>query len=421
MRQFPIEVSVSLAPYDHRRDAPHRDGPRPRLALLIGCVDNPNARRELVRTLEPMSYGGGANIWWLDLGNSASSGQLYLGNAVRADALRGTFDSETGICRALPAPCIQAPELLEAPTAPLPITVEQDCAEAPIAGAQEQFVNRGIGALGQAMVARLCQRRLTWRATFFDLDAGTLHYIHADPHDIANLMGMRTDSVLRGQRALAREGSRANAASRPATWTQHAPAAHDPSSAGSKLGPANSPSSRTTTPEGSGRLGARRRVCRHPRQPGAGVLEGFRRARDRTLPASWPPRPSSEALLRAFLGAAIPTRVRPDQRGDLIVELAGGIQHEVWGENWQEWGDLWSLKLVFALSWALMEDPYDDELFEDDILDEEQRSPDRLCDELLPVYFPILFQVSRATAPNANNAALCASVRPITPVISRRS
>ena len=51
-------------------------------------------------------------------GNSASSGQLYLGNATRAEALRGTFDRETGICRALPAPCIQAPELLEAPTAP---------------------------------------------------------------------------------------------------------------------------------------------------------------------------------------------------------------------------------------------------------------------------------------------------------------
>ena len=74
MRQFPIEVSVSLAPYDHGRDIPRRDGPRPRLALLIGCVDNPNARRELARTLEPMSYGDTANLWWLDLGNSASSG-----------------------------------------------------------------------------------------------------------------------------------------------------------------------------------------------------------------------------------------------------------------------------------------------------------------------------------------------------------
>src|SRR6266700_2965070 len=69
------------------------------------------------------------------------------------------------------------------------------------------------------------------------------------------------------------------------------------------------------------------------------------------------------------------------QRGDLIVEVAGGIQHEGWGENWQEWGDLWSLKPVFALSWALMEDPYDDEFFEDDVPDEEQGSLYRLCDE----------------------------------------
>jgi hypothetical protein len=53
------------------------------------------------------------------------------------------------------------------------------------------------------MVARLCQRRLTWRATFFDLEAGTLHYIHADPHDLANLMRIRTDSVLRRQRWVA--------------------------------------------------------------------------------------------------------------------------------------------------------------------------------------------------------------------------
>ena len=104
----------------------------------------------------------------------------------------------------MPAPCIQAPELLKAPTAPLPITLDQDCAEAQIAGDQEPFVNRSIAALGLAMVARLCQRRLTWRATFFDLDAGMLHYIHADPHDIANLMGMRTDSVLRGHRFVAR-------------------------------------------------------------------------------------------------------------------------------------------------------------------------------------------------------------------------
>jgi len=203
VRQFPIEVGLSLAPYDHRRDAPlpRQDEERPRLSLLIGCVDNPAARRELARTLEQATYRN--PIWWIDLGNGPASGQIYLGNALRPDDLRGAFDPAARTCRALPAPSLQAPELLEAPSAPLPAP-DQDCAEAQIAGDQEPFVNRAIAALGLAIVARLCQGRLTWRATFFDLDVGTLHYIHADPHDVASLTGLRTDSVLQRHRPAAR-------------------------------------------------------------------------------------------------------------------------------------------------------------------------------------------------------------------------
>ncbi len=197
VRQFPIDVSLSLAPYDHRRDAPRpRQGEgRPRLAVVVGCVDNAAARCELARTLEPAAYGP-PPIWWLDLGNGAASGQIYLGNTQRADELRQAFDPETRTCWAVPAPSVQAPELLEAATAPLP-ALDQDCAEAQIAGDQEPFVNRTIAALGLAMLARLCQRRLTWRATFFDLEVGTLHYTPADPHDVARLVGLRPDSLLR--------------------------------------------------------------------------------------------------------------------------------------------------------------------------------------------------------------------------------
>lgn len=199
VRQFPIEVGISLASYDHRRDAPRsqRGDPPPRLALLIGCVDNPHARRELARTLEPAGYD--KPVWWLDLGNSTASGQLFLGNTLRTDDLRGAFDAETRTCRALPAPSLQAPELLEAPAAPLPAP-GQDCAEAQIAGDQDPFVNRTIASPGLAMVSRLCQRRLTWRAAFFDLDVGTLQYTYADPRDVATLMGIRTESVVRRSR-----------------------------------------------------------------------------------------------------------------------------------------------------------------------------------------------------------------------------
>jgi len=207
VRQFPIEVSLSLAPYDHRRDGPlqRRDEERPRLSLLIGCVDNPAGRQELARTLKH-NTSGSSSIWWIDLGNSAASGQIYLGNSLQPEVLRAAFDPATRTCRALPAPSLQAPDLLEASIAPLP-TPEQDCAEAQIAGVQEPFVNRAIAALGLATIARLCQGRLTWRATYFDLDAGALHYIHADPHDVANLVGLRSDRVLQRHRS----GGRASA------------------------------------------------------------------------------------------------------------------------------------------------------------------------------------------------------------------
>jgi PRTRC genetic system ThiF family protein len=202
VRQFPVEVALSLAPYDHRRDAPRdeRGGARSRLSLLVGCVDNPLARCELARTLRSDGYSQAA--WWLDLGNSSASGQILLGNSVRAEDLRGAFDPESHTCRAVPAPSLQAPELLEAPLAALPAP-DQDCAAAQAAGDQEPFVNRAIAALGLAMVTRLCQRRLTWRATYFDLDVGTLRYIHLDPHDVATLVGVRTEKLLQRRRASA--------------------------------------------------------------------------------------------------------------------------------------------------------------------------------------------------------------------------
>jgi PRTRC genetic system ThiF family protein len=202
VRQFPVEVALSLAPYDHRRDAPRDDRGTAgsRLCLLIGCVDNPLARCELARTLRSDGYS--QPVWWLDLGNSAASGQVLLGNSVRTEDLRGAFDPETHTCRAVPAPSLQAPELLEAPLAALPAP-DQDCAAAQAVGDQEPFVNRAIAALGLAMVTRLCQSRLTWRATYFDLDVGTLGYVHVDPHDVANLLGVRTEKLLQRRHAAA--------------------------------------------------------------------------------------------------------------------------------------------------------------------------------------------------------------------------
>ena len=50
---------------------------------------------------------------------------------------------------------------------------------------------------------------------------------------------------------------------------------------------------------------------------------------------------AAKRFCERFSDRQFPLAYANTQRGDLIVELAGGIQHEGWGENWQEWGDLW--------------------------------------------------------------------------------
>jgi hypothetical protein len=72
-----------------------------------------------------------------------------------------------------------------------------------------------------------------------------------------------------------------------------------------------------------------------------------------------------------------------DADGRLLVEVARGIQHEGFGDNWED-GDLWALRPVFALSWALMHDPYGplrDEYFEDEFPGKKDAGAYRLCDE----------------------------------------
>ena len=72
------------------------------------------------------------------------------------------------------------------------------------------------------------------------------------------------------------------------------------------------------------------------------------------------------------------------RQSQLLLEVTSGIQHERYGENWEEQGDFWSLKPVFQLSWTLMEDPYGP--LRDEFMQEEHEAAGHsdtygLCDE----------------------------------------
>lgn len=161
---------------------------------------------------------------------------------------------------------------------------------------------------------------------------------------------------------------------------------------------------RFDTPSLSSLIGALRRAVRPPRSSvllnwarvhaSASVLASLARAYLASTEAR-----AVERLLRGghhekaavrfcerFSARCFPLEyVQAGARGDrLLLQITEGIQYERYGENWEDVGDLWSLKPVFLLSWALMEDPYGalrDEFMQDEPGAEEERDPYRLCDE----------------------------------------
>lgn len=196
-RRFHRQVGYSVLPYDRELHAQVFDTTRARLNLLIGCVDTAAARRAIAATLDerPWSpaYAPPAQpVWWLDCGNGRNAGQVLLGNATRPEGLRRAFDRSQGRCRALPAPGLQRPDLLDAPPAPEP---PQDCAEAAAAGDQGPTINQLMAALAASYVEKLLAGTCAWMASYLDMDDGTLRCVPADPKAVAAIAGLHQNIV----------------------------------------------------------------------------------------------------------------------------------------------------------------------------------------------------------------------------------
>jgi len=196
-RRFGREIGYSVLPYDRELYAQLFGRPASRLNLLVGCVDNAAARRALASTLDahPASYGSlpsDQTSWWLDCGNGRNAGQVLLGNATRAESLRGGFVPHLGLCRSLPAPSLQRPDLLDAP--PVPVTAT-DCAEAVATGDQGRTINQIVAAIAGSYIEKLLDGTCQWMASYVDLDDGTLRCVAADPKTVASLVGLHVNAV----------------------------------------------------------------------------------------------------------------------------------------------------------------------------------------------------------------------------------
>lgn len=168
-KRFGRTVGYAVQPYDASLHSRLFGAQSSHLNLLIGAVDNAEARRAIAATLD-----GRLDVLWLDCGNGRNSGQVLLGNAARAADLRGAFRPEEGICTALPAPSLQRPDLLDAPPAPVP---RLDCAEAVAAEEQNATINQVVAAVATSYVARLLDGTCQSMASYIDMDAGTLRTV----------------------------------------------------------------------------------------------------------------------------------------------------------------------------------------------------------------------------------------------------
>lgn len=187
-RRFERTVGYAVQLYDAGLHA-HVFRPQSgHLNLLVGCVDNSAARRTIAATLE-----GRSGVWWLDCGNGRNSGQVLLGNATRREMVRGAFYPMSGICRALPAPPLQRPDLLNAPPEP---ARDLDCAERIVQAEQGATINQVVAVVAASYVEKMLDGTCTAMASYIDMEAGMVRTVYAEPAIVAPMLGMRPSSLL---------------------------------------------------------------------------------------------------------------------------------------------------------------------------------------------------------------------------------
>jgi len=182
-RAWGLDIAAVCAPLaDRPLPLNHSD----ELLLLCGAVDNAAARRSLAATLarhsrwNPQRPKESPAAWWLDCGNAADTGQVLFGSALEPAQLQWAFHPGT-ICRALPAPSLQCPDLLvDRPKEGSATSLS--CAALMLLNAQSLMVNQAVAAAAGALLQRLLiAADLRLFATYLDLAAGSQKSLYTTP------------------------------------------------------------------------------------------------------------------------------------------------------------------------------------------------------------------------------------------------
>lgn len=189
-RLYGRQIGYSVYPYDRELVGEMFGGVMYRRAIqgiIIGCVDNVAARRNIANTLD---WGN----WWLDSGNGHHSGQVLIGNARNVESLKASFNEREQTVRRLPIPTLQLPSLLAPVTEPA--REQRDCAEAVEAEDQSPTINQAMATLVLEFMYRLLKGKLSYMGAYLDLEAGSLNYVPAEPETVARICGVKVDTLV---------------------------------------------------------------------------------------------------------------------------------------------------------------------------------------------------------------------------------
>ncbi|HLO85785.1 MAG TPA: ThiF family adenylyltransferase [Nostocaceae cyanobacterium] len=155
------------------------------LVVLVGCVDNAEARCAISQTLEGNSryvrYSSDLStiaprIYWLDGGNEEHSGQVLVGCINEQELLTSVAFPEPEVCVALPSPSLQHPELLIPSVSSTVNTLS--CAEMALQNTQSLSVNAHVAAWINEYLRQLLFGGLRKYATYFDLASGSCQSVY---------------------------------------------------------------------------------------------------------------------------------------------------------------------------------------------------------------------------------------------------
>jgi len=136
--------------------------------LIIACVDTRAARQAI---LSAVTQANDSTVYWLDLGNNASSGQYVLGQPLNAANRRSAARLRTV--------AELYPEIVDAEAGEDPLP---SCSAAEALERQEPFINQVLATSALAMLARLFRYgRFTHHGAFYNAETGRMAALPVDP------------------------------------------------------------------------------------------------------------------------------------------------------------------------------------------------------------------------------------------------